>query len=177
MTKETSNKTQGRKEGAKKRRGRHSTYNETIATKICTLVSEGLSVRKVCEMEGMPSRYTVYKWISQYDDFANRYARAKTLGSEALADEILEIADDGTNDWMEKHDKNGEHIGWQLNGEHVQRSRLRVDTRKWLLAKLQPTKYGERVDMNHGLQPDNPIMSLIQQVSGNTLRPDEGDEG
>lgn len=62
-----------------------------------------------------------------------------------MADEILEISDDGSNDWMERLGKEGEPAGWQLNGEHVQRSRLRVDTRKWILSKLAPKRYGDKL--------------------------------
>ncbi len=63
-----------------------------------------------------------------------------------MAEEIVEIADDGRNDWMEVMSKDGESIGWRLNGEAVQRSRLRVDARKWLMSKLLPKKYGESKD-------------------------------
>ncbi|EDT6018112.1 DNA packaging protein, partial [Salmonella enterica subsp. enterica] len=63
----------------------------------------------------------------------------------AIAEELFDIADDGTNDWMEKLDKDGEAIGYQLNGEHVQRSKLRIDTRKWYLSKIMPKKYGDRI--------------------------------
>lgn len=62
-----------------------------------------------------------------------------------MADEVIDISDDGSNDWMEKFSKEGEAIGWTINGEHVQRSKLRVDTRKWLLSKCLPKIYGERV--------------------------------
>ena len=57
---------------------------------------------------------------------------------------MLEIADNSTNDWMERRREDGTVVT-VLNGEHVQRSRLRIDTRKWLLAKLQPKKYGKHV--------------------------------
>jgi hypothetical protein len=77
--------------------------------------------------------------------------------SSPLAEEMLDITDDGSNDWMEIHDKDGTSIGWKLNGEHVQRSRLRVDTRKWVASRLKPKKYSERLDMNHGVQPDAPL--------------------
>ncbi|WP_074633943.1 hypothetical protein [Nitrosospira multiformis] len=58
------------------------------------------------------------------------------MACTAVAEHALDIADDGSNDWMESHDP--ENRGWQFNGEHVQRSRLRVETRKWFLSKLMP---------------------------------------
>ncbi len=67
------------------------------------------------------------------------------MQADTLFDEALGIADDGTNDWMERLDKDGQAAGWQLNGEHVQRSRLRVDTRKWAAGKLAPKKYGDKL--------------------------------
>ena len=60
-----------------------------------------------------------------------------------MADEILEIADNGANDWMERQGE--KDAGWQANGENLQRSRLRVDTRKWLLSKALPKFYGEKL--------------------------------
>ena len=60
---------------------------------------------------------------------------------ERYAEEIIEIADDAKNDWMERE-------GFKtLNQEHIQRSRVRIDTRKWLMAKLMPKKYGDRVEV------------------------------
>jgi hypothetical protein len=60
------------------------------------------------------------------------------------AEEIVEIADDATNDWMDR--KSGEHTIAVADTEHINRSRLRIDTRKWLMSKLAPKRYGERVE-------------------------------
>jgi len=92
---------------------------------------------------------TVFKWLREKPEFSQQYARAKEESADALFEELLEIADDGTNDWMERQNAEGENIGWQLNGEHVQRSRLRLDTRKWALSKLKPKKYGDRIHTEH----------------------------
>jgi hypothetical protein len=74
------------------------------------------------------------------------FARGRYL---KLADELLEIADDGTNDWMRRTGKDGEDLGWAINGEHIARSRLRVDTRKWLLSKCLPKIFGDRITAEH----------------------------
>ena len=63
-----------------------------------------------------------------------------------MADEILDISDDGSNDYMAVTRKD-ESEAWQLNGENIQRSRLRVETRKWLMAKMKPKVYGEKLDV------------------------------
>ena len=155
--------------------GRPSIYSQEITTAICARIAEGVSLRKICEMDGMPAKPTVFNWLARYPEFVDQYTRAKQQGAEVMAEELLEIADDGTNDWIEKLDKDGNPIGEMLNHEHVQRSKLRIDTRKWLLAKLQPKKYGEKIDLNHGGQEGNPVLALLQQVSGNTLKPTDDD--
>ena len=68
--------------------------------------------------------------------------------ADRFADEIIEIADDATNDWMER--RQGEETVRVVNHEHIQRSRLRVDARKWLMAKLAPKKYGDSVALTGG---------------------------
>ncbi len=95
----------------------------------------------------MPAWRTVYRWLAVHLEFAERYALAREIGEDALAQECLKIADDGSNDWMEHFNDTGS-AGWKLNGEHVQRSKLRIDTRLKLLAKWNPKKYGEKVQLN-----------------------------
>lgn len=75
--------------------------------------------------------------------------RARETQADAIFDEILDIADDGSNDWMEKHDGEGGNIGWRENGEAIQRSRLRIDARKWMAGKLRPKVYGDKVELEH----------------------------
>jgi hypothetical protein len=130
--------------------GRPSEYSPELIDELCGRLCEGRSLRSICKDEGMPSTATVFRWLREHPEFQEQYARAKREGVEALVDEIPDIADDGSNDWMEKLNADGEQIGWTLNGEHVQRSKLRIDARKWIAAKLAPKLYGEKVDLNHG---------------------------
>ena len=107
-------------------------------------LANGESLRSACKHHDI--RHSAWLWAVQGDaELADQYARAKEIGLDAMAEEILEISDDGSNDWMERTGKDGESVGWALNGEHVQRSKLRVDARKWLLSKMAPRKYGDRV--------------------------------
>ncbi|MFP9529107.1 terminase small subunit-like protein [Pectobacterium brasiliense] len=129
----------------KNKGGRPSDYTEELAEIICLRLAEGESLRSVCSDDGMPSKQAVLRWLARNEEFRAQYVRAKEEGAEAIAEELFDIADDGTNDWMEKLDKDGECIGYQLNGEHVQRSKLRIDTRKWYLSKIMPKKYGDKV--------------------------------
>jgi hypothetical protein len=130
------------------KRGRPSSYTPEIAHEILRRIAEGESLRAICREDGFPPASTVRGWVlDDVNGFSEHYVRARQLQAEYWAEEILEITDDGTNDWMEKHDKDGNNIGWQLNGEHVQRSRLRTDTRKWLLSKVLPKVYGDKIDV------------------------------
>lgn len=131
--------------------GRPSIFTEALADEICERLSDGQSLREICRSDDMPAKSTVCKWLALNPAFADQYARAREIQAEALVEESLEIADDASNDWMERQSDDGKSVGWELNGEHVQRSRLRVDTRKWFASKLAPKKYGDRVDahLNH----------------------------
>jgi len=126
--------------------GRPSEFTQEIADKICAQLADGDSLRTVCLGEEMPDKTTVFRWLRTYEGFRTQYARAKEESADALADEMLDIADDGSNDWMETHQR--DNVGWQENGEAMQRSRLRVDTRKWIASKLKPKKYGDKLDLN-----------------------------
>ena len=139
--------------------GRPSKYSEDLAAQICLRLSEGESLRAICRDDAMPDKATVFRWLAdeKRQSFRDQYARARDAQTDHFADEILEIADDGSNDWMERFDKDGEKSGWQLNGEHVQRSRVRIDTRKWLMARMSPRKYGDRVAMEHSGPDGGPI--------------------
>lgn len=129
--------------------GRPTKYSDELAEKICLLIAEGESLRAICQLEEMPSKSTVLLWVVQdREDFSDRYAKACEVRAYHWAEELVEISDDGRNDWMEKVDKEGECIGWQVNGEALNRSRLRVDTRKWLLSKLLK-KFSEKQELEH----------------------------
>lgn len=128
--------------GVSKLTGRPSGYSQTKVDLICNLVSCGMSIRKICkENESLPDPVTVYKWLSENEAFSKQYARAREDGAALMAEELLEIVDDESNDLIEITTEKGTYT--QVNHAKVQRDRLRADTRKWLLAKLQPKKYGE----------------------------------
>lgn len=129
-------------------RGRPTDYTEELAAHICTELAAGRSLRDVCKSDDMPAESTVRAWaVEDRNGFSAQYTKAREIGYQSMADELLEIADDGRNDWMERRGE--EDAGWQANGEHIQRSRLRVDTRKWMLSKVLPKVYGDRQEINH----------------------------
>lgn len=138
-------------------KGRPSTFSAEIAAEICRRLADGQTLREVCRDEGMPPESTVRLWaLDDRDGFAAQYARAREIGYFSMADELLEVADDARNDWMQRSDDNG-GISWQVNGEHIQRSRLRVDTRKWMLSKALPKVFGDKVTQEHVGDPDRPV--------------------
>jgi hypothetical protein len=121
-------------------------YTDEVGAAICERLAAGESLRAICRDPGMPSEKAVRLWaLDDKHPFAPHYARARELQLYTWADELFDISDDGRNDWMEKHDRDGNSLGWRLNGEHVQRSRLRVDTRKWMLARMLPRIYGDKL--------------------------------
>ena len=128
--------------------GRPSKFSQVIADKICHLLSttsQGLTV--ICQAEDMPSTVTVFSWLKNPDhvEFLNSYTYAREAQADFLADEIITIADDGSNDLMTitKGD-----VSYDIeNKEVTNRSKLRVDARKWKASKLAPKKYGDKLDI------------------------------
>jgi len=150
-------------------RGRPTKFTKALAAEICSKLSEGMTLREVCKSEDMPPESTVRQWaVDDQQGFSAQYARAREVGYHAMADELLEIADDGSNDWMER--KGEEDTGWAVNGEHVQRSRLRLDTRKWMLSKALPKIYGDRIDVNNKHDLSDPMQELLAHVASNGKR-------
>lgn len=134
----------------KKKRGRATTFTPELGERICKRLAEGESLRGICKDADMPAACQVHQWLlltsdPMFDAFRTQYDTAKKIQAHNLVDEILDISDDGNNDWMERLGPEGQSLGWQLNGEHVQRSKLRVDSRKWFAGKVFPKLYGERL--------------------------------
>lgn len=126
-------------------RGRPSIYTKVIGDEICERLAQGESLRSICKEDRMPARQTVVQWVLKDTPagFASQYTQARDLGLDEIADECMEIVDDGSNDWMEKQNADGT-TGWAINGEALGRSRLRFDHRRWYLSKLAPKRYGDR---------------------------------
>lgn len=126
--------------------GNPTTYTKELAIEICNKIStcsDGLKI--LCSKNPhWPCRDTIYQWLKDHRFFSDLYAQAKRQQIEAIVDDILVIADDTSTDTLIKTNKDGEEYECS-NNEWINRSRLRVDTRKWLAAKLAPRLYGENV--------------------------------
>ena len=109
-------------------RGRPSKYTPELAAEICRRLANGETLRAICRDEGFPPDRTVRGWAmdeATAPGFGPQYASARNTGMDAMADQIIDLADTGD----------------------IERARLQCDVRKWFLCKLAPKRYGERVEI------------------------------
>lgn len=121
--------------------GRPLSYTKEKGNEICEWIASGKSLRSYCAIEGNPEQKTVLRWVIRMEKFRQQYAEAREMQAEIWADEITDIADDSSQD-RTVIDREGREIEI-VDHDHINRSRLRVDSRKWLLSKLLPKKYGD----------------------------------
>ena len=121
--------------------GRPSIYTEELADLICDRIASGESLRMICMEPGMPAASSVYLWLSSKPGFSDKYAHARAAQADVYAQEIVDIAD---------------------MCEDPAKARLQMDARKWAASKLAPKKYGDKLDLNHGGQPDNPVTGELR---------------
>jgi hypothetical protein len=121
-------------------RGRPTKYSEALGKKICRAISVTTdSMTQICNKNpDFPVRETIWAWRIDFPDFSNMYDAAKRAQADLLVEEIKDIADDSSRD--DKFTATGDIT---CDSEWVARSRLRVDTRKWIACKLLPKVYGE----------------------------------
>ena len=143
--------------------GRPTTYSQDLADLICEQLIEGSSLRTICRDRAMPNRKTVFRWLAGNAVFRLQYAQARELQADTLFEDTLAIADDASNDWtLEKEDEDG----FRYNGDHVQRARLRIETRKWIASKLAPKKYGDvsKIALTGGDAGDLPARIIFEVI-------------
>src|SRR5690606_22135400 len=131
--------TQGKSKG-----GRPTKYRRSVARGICIRLMLGESLNSICKRPGYPSKVTVFAWLARYPELLNQYRYAREIQLKHHQDEMLQNVDDGSNDWMERTSRDGDCIGYSVNGEAVQRSRPRVATRKWIMERMAPKTYGAK---------------------------------
>jgi ribosomal protein S6E (S10) len=120
---------------------------EEQVTLICKNLEEGIPLAETCRLDGMPARRTVYDWLADDEAFAARFARAREIGFDAIAEQCLEIADDRSQDVKIVGGEDNEREAF--NSEFAARSKIRIETRLKLLAKWDPKRYGERQQVEH----------------------------
>jgi len=130
-----------------------------LCTEILLRLTEGETLREICRTAGMPSDRTVRRWaLDDVAGFGARYARAREIGYLAMADEIIELCDNKDGDFYldDEGRRRPDHAA-------VHRSRLHVDTRKWLLAKCLPKIYGDK--QTHELEAGDKLADLIRMAA------------
>ena len=131
----------------KQKVGRPTKYSLEIIEELCERIATSIDgLHKICKSDSkFPSFTQVFKWLNDEDkkEFADKYARAREAQAELLADEIIAIADDSSNDTLISDSGNEVQ-----NSEWIARSKLRVDTRKWKASKLAPKKFGDKIDLD-----------------------------
>ena len=126
-----------------KKNGRPTTYTPELGDRICDEIMKsemglfGLSEK----YDWFPAPSSVYLWLTQYPNFSERYRACKEAQQDMMAESIIKIADDSSQD--EIFSPNGNRIE---NREFTSRSKLRVETRMWLMERLAPKKYGKQVE-------------------------------
>lgn len=157
--------------------GRPTLYTQSTVREICRRLALGDTLRRMCaEDDLLPHRDTVNEWLIRYPDFADRVARARETGSHALIEENRDIADDSSNDYMERRLKDGTVVE-AFNAEHVQRSKLRIEQRWREAEAILPQRYGKRQLVEHSggvhvtLQDDDAMIAeLLAMAETGRLR-------
>lgn len=110
--------------------GRKSDYTEDMADYICDRIANGASMRGLCAEQNMPDRNTVLRWLNERPDFAAKYARAREAQADYMDDQILDVANNSTN-------------------ETANADRVKILAYQWRAAKLAPKRYGDRLDIRN----------------------------
>lgn len=131
---------------APRKRGRPTTYNKTIGEKLCRRLEKGESLRAICADDGMPSTSVFYQWYKRNPEFAERYADARALQAILMDDDLQAIADDHSRDYKTVV-RDGQEVE-VVDSEHIQRSKLRVDTMKFRMTKMAPRMFGEKLELS-----------------------------
>jgi hypothetical protein len=113
---------------------------DKIRNEVCDRLSEGESLVSICKDEHLPSRRTIIRHLASDPAFLVQYNIARAEQADFLAEQIIQISDDGENDTYIDEDGNK-----RVDVDCVNRSRMRIDARKWYAGKLSPKKYGDKI--------------------------------
>lgn len=160
---------------------RPSAYTESIGEAICNRIAEGELLTDICKDPTMPHIRMVSRWLMDSreggivpESFMALYTKAREMSVIIREDEIIGISDDARNDWMDKQIGDDATIR-VVDHEHIQRSKLRVDSRRWLLAKVAPHKYGDRLAhqmLDEKGQPTKPrLIVVVDGAPGDDILP------
>lgn len=123
--------------------GRPSDYTPELADLICERIANGESLRRIARDDGMPIPNTIMRWARTIEEFRVQYARAKTEQMDHYAEQLVDISDSNEDDTYSTGEGEVKH-----DTDHIQRAKLRIDTRKWVMARLAAKKYGDKSEQN-----------------------------
>lgn len=125
-------------------------------------ISEGESLRAVLPIGNeLVDRTIFYEWLNQDTELSNQYTRAREERADKIFEDIIDISDDSSGDVKVTE------FGEVLNSEFAARSKIRIDARKWMLSKMMPKKYGDKLDVTSG---DKPIENKqVFVIGGKTI--------
>lgn len=129
------------------RRSKQVGYDPDIAERLCDIIETGTrGIARICqETPGMPHPVTIYRWLAANPKFRERYDKAKDNQLRAMEDELLAITEATENDMIPT--KKG---GLKVNRECVERAKLRAQMLQWVLARLTPKRFGDRMALGSG---------------------------
>lgn len=131
---------------------RLSLYTPELADELLRRLASGEPLAQICRDDHMPAVSTVNEWKTTYPDFGERFGKARDAGFDEIATQCMDIADDASADFIEGMEVTPGTKTMAFNAEHVQRSKLRVETRLKLLAKWDPRRYGDMQKIEHSGQ-------------------------
>lgn len=133
-------------------------YTTELGEEICQRIANGASGVTICKDPDMPDWPTIARWVKQRKDFATIYREARELQAEYWADSIIDIADDARNDFMTSL------AGPKFDRETFERSRLRVQSRQWMVSRLLRQMYGDRIGVT-GSDGEGPVGIKVETKS------------
>lgn len=138
-----------------KPKGRPSIYSQELADKICEQIGNGGSLRTICDAEDMPAFSSVFKWLREKPEFSQQYARACEERTEAHNEQLLVYGDEAIQLAQSTDPKAANAV--------VSAVKLKADNLKWVMSKMKPKKYGDKLDMTtNGKDLPTPLLHAIR---------------
>ncbi len=133
--------------------GRPSSYSEETADLVCDQIARGISLRQICEDEGLPTKETIFSWLVKHDDFYAKYARARLAQAEVMDDRIMDTADRCLAGELDAH-----------------AAKVAIGAYQWRAAKLAPKVYGDATMLKHADANGEPFKIEVTRVMPKATR-------
>ena len=145
--------------------GRPEAFDQDLADTICTQLTEGKTLRQICSEKGMPDLAMIRRWIQEKPLFNLHYSRARTEQTRAWADQIISLSDDMSNDYRDVTTVTGKAVR-QVDRPHIERVRLQIETRKWIMARVNKAEFGDKTSDSDGTPSmiDSGVKEMLGQL-------------